>query len=118
MIEFIIPVRTVSESNIHAHWTKRAARAAMQRETSYLVTKTHKHISSRPPATVLLVRVGRNLLDSDNLQGSLKAVRDGIAQVWGCGDAPSGPIVWAYDQMIGHEYGVLVKMEWREKICG
>lgn len=54
-----------------------------------------------PPMTVTLTRTGACLLDSDNLVGAFKAIRDGIAKTLGCGDGPEGPITWRYEQRKG-----------------
>ena len=59
--------------------------------------------SPRPalPCTVLLVRVApSNGLDSDNLQGALKACRDGVAEWLGVDDRDPR-VAWRYDQRRG-----------------
>lgn len=53
------------------------------------------------PCTVLLVRVApSDGLDSDNLQGSLKACRDGVADWLGVDDRDPR-VAWRYDQRRG-----------------
>ncbi|MNL78419.1 hypothetical protein D3C87_2047950 [compost metagenome] len=50
---------------------------------------------SAPSAT------GWKALDRDNLQGSLKAVRDQVAAWLGRDDADGGTIAWEYGQRAG-----------------
>ena len=49
---------------------------------------------------VELVRVSPRKLDSDNLQGALKAVRDGVADALGLDDG-SARYRWEYSQLKG-----------------
>ena len=48
-------------------------------------------------ARVRLVRLGARALDTDNLAGALKAVRDAVAAWLGVDDGPGG-LVWEVDQ--------------------
>lgn len=60
---------------------------------------------------VTLVRCGRKRLDDDNLQGSLKKMRDLIAVELDVDDADPR-ISWEYGQVVtGGEVGVIVKIE-------
>jgi len=61
------------------------------------------------PATITLTRVGRRRMDGDNLQGSLKACRDGVAKSFGVDDS-SGQYTWEYRQEIGKQYGVRIEI--------
>lgn len=94
-------LETVSEANQRQPWQVRAKRARGQRQT----TAAHLAASGFDPEalvaskpTITLVRVGRRALDTDNLSGSLKAVRDAVATWLGVDDGPKGPITWAYAQ--------------------
>lgn len=56
-----------------------------------------------------LCRVGPRKMDSDNLAGSLKAVRDGIAD--GLGYKDDSRIEWEYSQRLGPNRGVEIRIE-------
>jgi hypothetical protein len=83
-------------------------------------TSVQWHLNSKAapvgPVSVLLVRVsppsatGWKALDRDNLQGSLKAVRDQIAAWLGRDDADGGTIEWDYGQRQG-EWGCDIRVE-------
>jgi hypothetical protein len=63
------------------------------------------------PVVVTLVRHGPRLLDTDNLPGGLKGIRDQIALLLGVTDGPTDKRVsWRYDQARG-PYGVGVRIE-------
>lgn len=47
---------------------------------------------------VELVRVGRGLLDDDNLRAALKSLRDGIADALGVNDGARHQVRWSYSQ--------------------
>lgn len=55
---------------------------------------------------VTLTRVGPRTLDTDNLAGALKGVRDGVADALGIDDGDPR-ITWCYDQRKG-TYGVQI----------
>lgn len=98
MITAELPVKTVSIANVREHWSKRAKRAKLHRETARLVLRQHH----RPigDVTVRMVRVGARRMDSDNLAGALKACQDGIADWLGRDDADPS-ITWIREQQIG-----------------
>lgn len=92
---------TVSEANQRQPWQVRAKRARGQRQTTAAQLAASgfdpEAIAASKP-TITLVRVGKRALDTDNLAGALKAVRDAIAKWLGVDDGPKGPITWAYAQ--------------------
>lgn len=100
-------LKTVSESNLHEGWRKRHDRRRIARSATLAILSAY----ARPPlpVTVRLVRVAPRTLDSDNLQGSLKAIRDGVADWLGVDDGNPG-ILWTYGQKKGdpRAYDVLV----------
>lgn len=63
---------------------------------------------------VSLVRIygsrGREM-DSDNLAGSMKAVRDGIADALGIDDGDTNRVRWSYSQKRGKWYAVHVTID-------
>lgn len=95
----------VSEANEREHHQERARRAAWQRE---LVTRALvEHGPPPSPWRVEVVRSGPRLLDSDNLAGSAKHIRDAVATWLGVDDGPEAPVVWTVAQAKGG-YAVLV----------
>ena len=96
-------IRIVSITNVREHWTKRHRRAKEHRKAALLVPKVAL------PCTVRMTRYGLRLLDSDNLQSGLKALRDGIAARLGVDDADPR-VTWEYAQEKG-EYAVRVDID-------
>lgn len=110
MTAFAIPIRTVSEANARDHWAKRAKRMKTHRRTAYLATLAalrRRRIAL--PCVVTITRVApSNGLDSDNLAGSAKGARDGIADALHVDDG--SPLVeWRYAQRRG-PWGVEVEI--------
>ena len=108
-----LPLRTVSEANQREHWAKRAKRAKGQRATTCMalranlaLAKQHWQLKNGGVA-VVLTRIGPGTLDSDNLRGACKAVRDGVADALGINDADHR-CRWIYAQKRGRarEYAV------------
>ena len=96
-----VPIRTVSEANQREHWTDRNRRKKSQQEATLLAL--HDFQASSPLGTltkiaavgeaavgegvdVHLTRYASRALDSDNLVGSMKHVRDAIAYWLGIDD--------------------------------
>lgn len=96
LADLVVPVVTISEANARSHPHARATRVRRQRET---VTAHLALWPVRLPsiARVRLVRLGARALDTDNLAGALKAVRDAVAAWLGVDDGPGG-LVWEVDQ--------------------
>lgn len=114
-LKFEIPVRTISEANGRECWQAKSSRAKKQRELAKRITSQMlcgvgqtkalivgailggKVCWSYKKIIVTLTRKGTRPLDSDNLAGSQKAVRDGIAEAFGIDDGK--PIwEWRYEQ--------------------
>lgn len=83
---FTIPVRVVSEANRREHWRTRHRRQKEQ-ETATLAVLTQfklepyeRRFTFADGATITLTKVGGGKLDSDNLAGAFKKVRDTIAR--------------------------------------
>lgn len=88
-----IPIRTVSESNRRDHWAARSTRVSSQRKTVALVLQPqismarHAWRHSGLPCVVTLTRIAPRMLDEgDNLNVSMKAVRDQVAACLGVDD--------------------------------
>ena len=102
-----IPIRTVSALNYREHWRHRARRVKAER------AQTAWHLlGMAPPAlpcTVTLTRIApSNGLDSDNLPGAAKGIRDQIAQWLGVDDRDPR-VQWRYAQERG-PWGVRVEI--------
>lgn len=103
-MKVFIPIRTSRGQNNREHWRARARRVKKERQSVYW--------GLRPvplPVVVTLVRHSPGTLDGDNLQGALKAIRDGVADVLKTDDRDPG-IEWRYDQVRSKEWGVSVEV--------
>lgn len=95
-----IPLRTGRGMNAREHWRARAARVKAERGTVFW----HLLQALKPdvPCSVLLTRVApSNGLDDDNLAGSLKSVRDEVAQWLGVDDKDRQTVRYRYAQRRG-----------------
>lgn len=102
-----MPLRVVSEANRRDHWRVKAKRAKDQR--AYTYAHLPAMLAGLPlPLVVTLTRVAPRKLDSDNLAGAFKAVRDGVADALGKDDGNAG-IEWRYAQQKG-EYGIIIEI--------
>jgi hypothetical protein len=116
-VQLWIPIETKSTANLREHWSKRARRVANERRTVEAMWRSVEQramrniVQGKRVRSVGFVRVGKRLLDSDNLGGALKAVRDEIARQLGIDDGPTTGIAWRYAQSTGREVGVLVEIE-------
>ena len=111
MIYRFIPIRTVSESNTHEHWSDRAKRAKDQRRIVAACIG-----AALPRVVITLTRVAPRRMDSDNLEMALKAVRDGVADALGMDDG-NRRILWQYAQMLPDKrdrFGVEVEIRTNE----
>jgi hypothetical protein len=105
-----IPIRTISEMNGRGHWASKARRAKLHRQAAWLCLAA----KVRPPlpCIVTLTRIAPRALDGDNLQASLKACRDGVAD-WLKVDDRDHRVSWCYQQHRGapNQYAVEVAVE-------
>lgn len=115
MLTVEVPIKTVSEANVRQHWAVRAKRVKSQRASTMLALRCSR-VEPKDEADgfsrckVLLVRVGKRRLDSDNLQGSLKAIRDAVAEWIGVDDG-SPYYEWVYAQQSG-DPSVRIHINW------
>lgn len=82
-------LRLVSEANSHTHWRLRAKRAKAQRTIVALVLRrtVSRSMMLAAPLEVVITRIAPSGgLDSDNLAGCAKYVRDQIAAELGIND--------------------------------
>lgn len=108
MIE--IPLRTVSALNCREHWRARARRVRNEREVvAWWLAGWKKKPST--PCVIRLTRIApSNGLDDDNLCGSLKGVRDQVAQWLGVDDKRSELVKYVYAQERG-PWAVRIQVE-------
>lgn len=103
-----IPIRTISTMNAREHWRARTRRVKSERTATYWILAP----LPKPdiPVTVLLTRVGptNGLDEDDNLNGSMKAVRDQIADWLGINDRDPR-VKWKYAQRREKSWGVEVQ---------
>lgn len=79
-IQWYLPIKTVSEANCSEHWTKKAKRHKSQQFfIRQLYAKNKQEITL--PCVVTLTRLSPRFLDSDNLQISLKWIRDELSDL-------------------------------------
>lgn len=99
-------LRLVSAPNTREHWTGRAERARGDRA---VVASALDGVPPPPgPWTVTITRAGPKLLDTDNLAGAAKALRDAVATWLGVDDGPAAPVRWEYGQTRGGYGATLV----------
>lgn len=106
IVLILIHIRTGTGLNDRGHWRAKASKVKAERQATAWSTVGKK--APPVPCTVLLTRVGpSNGLDDDNLRGSLKAVRDEIADWLGVNDRL--PLVtWTYAQRRAKAWAVEV----------
>lgn len=110
-VSFYVPCKLVSEANMREHWAiKNKRKKAQQRAVE--LTWLAQRIRVAPPVVVHLTRVGVRRLDTDNLAGSAKGVRDQIAKLIGVDDGDERKVRWEYSQRKGlpKEYGLEVRI--------
>lgn len=110
----VIPgIKLVPGDNAREHWATRARRAKNHRSTAEMVLRSKFGRAPELPLVVIITRVGRGRLDTDNLAGSAKHIRDGIADWVGVDDGNEG-YTWRYEQSRG-EPAVVIRIERRKE---
>lgn len=108
-----LKVSGLNKSARYQHWGKLAGVAKTQRTMAAISTSNQivsQKISSGEHYIVNLTRFGKKKLDDDNLIGSLKHVRDGIADALGVNDG-SDKISFKYDQKQANIYQLEITIE-------
>jgi hypothetical protein len=126
VLELEVPLRTVSALNERRHWSKRAARVAMERRTVWLaiykrfppamdllpLQRLRAAVGAGPWRVVMRRRSpGNTILDDDNLAGALKGVRDELAEWLGVDDGDVARVTWAREQLPKGPWAVQVEIE-------
>jgi hypothetical protein len=101
-VEFFIPGSVPSAANLRECWPAKARRVKRQRQQAFLLARYGVGLTLAADVqacggTITLTRCAPRKLDSDNLAGSLKATRDGIASALGVNDGDER-IAWRYEQ--------------------
>ena len=105
-----IPLNLPSAANLREHWTTKHRRVKGQRSVVALF------LGGKPrpplPVVVTLTRIAPRSLDSDNLQGAFKGVRDEVSKWIGYPDNDPR-IEWRYGQRQGgvKVYAIEVRIE-------
>lgn len=120
MILVHLPIRTVSAMNTREHHMKRYRRTKQQRTAAALSLRPligKRDLTNHGSIVVTLTRIGiRQGLDGDNLQASMKAIRDGVADALGIDDG-SDRIEWRYAQRRGDAWGVEIAIGTPEEMA-
>lgn len=99
-----VPIKTGTGLNSREHWGTRAKRVKKERMAVWAVWLRRKAPVCVPlPVVVKLTRVspGTRPLDDDNLRGSLKAIRDQVAEELGVDDGDTDSVRFEYAQERG-----------------
>ena len=111
-----LPLHIVSEANQREHYMTVARRKALHRNTARCILQSHARPQEPQQVTITLTRIGKRLLDDDNLSGGFKATRDGIADWLGIDDGDRR-LKWQYQQRKtakGEQVGAEVSVTWGE----
>jgi hypothetical protein len=95
-----LPLRLSTLGNAKGHWRQKAALAKAHRKTAADVLRSSRATPPAAPLLVTITRIAPAALDSDNLVGSAKHVRDGIADWLGIDDR-SPLVTWVVEQERG-----------------
>lgn len=111
VLNFWIPIRTVSALNAREHWRARHRRVKAERVAVALCLRDLPALGADQSARVTLTRIAPRLLDGhDNLASACKAAVDEITDRLGCTSDRDGRLAWAYGQRRGkvREYALQV----------
>ena len=109
-MKVLFPLRTGRGLNSREHWRTRSTRVQAERWATKVACAAHT-----PPAGPVVVNLWRvspsaRGLDSDNLQGAMKAIRDQVA-AWLKRDDADTSITWNYAQRPGKRGEWMVGIE-------
>lgn len=108
---FSIPMKVRSEANERGHWRTKAKRVREQKHSVRLMLDSIGRDIARDTITdVRFVRLGKRLLDDDNLAGGFKAIRDAVGEWTGRGDAPDCGNSWSYAQELSKTYEIRIEV--------
>lgn len=124
-LKVVLEIKTANASNVGNPNSRVAAIAIRRRETAHrqaarLAVVAGLNGRMLPgkaflPARVTMTRISAGELDDDGLCGSLKRIRDGIADALGIKDGPRDPAKWHYQQRKGpqgyHAVEILIEKQ-------
>jgi hypothetical protein len=96
MHKITFPIKTVSEANQREHWRKKHDRKKSQ-QLDFTIFWRKAKPAVELPARFVFTRYSCRLLDSDNLAGAFKHVRDQLAKEIGIDDG-SDKLTFVYQQ--------------------
>ena len=113
-MKYTLPIRTVNRNNARLHWAALHRATRDERRAACLLTRSVLDIAAtarieRLGAVITLTRIGKRKMDSDNLAGCLKGIRDGIAEAIGVDDGDDR-LRWVYEQRTEWRYAVEVEV--------
>ncbi len=115
IIDWNLPIKTVSEANCSEHWSKKHKRHKLQKKIIWVEFK-RKGTKIPLPCHIKLTRVSPRFLDiGDNLPCAFKWIKDSIAAhltgnyIYGRADDDKR-ITWEYDQEKGKSQGVKIEI--------
>ena len=108
-VALTLPLHLRSEANERSFWGTKSQRVREQRALTRAALNAHS-VPKSGFTRVVFTRLGPKMLDSDNLAGSAKAVRDEIAAYCGVDDGPKGPLTWEYNQEVNAAYGCRIEL--------
>ncbi len=108
-----LPIHTFSEANLHVHHMERYKLSGDQRPIVAMAMRSHtrrRGFRAQLPCVIRLTRLAPDLLDvGDNLEMSMKHVRDGVADWLGVNDrTPS--VRWEIRQEQQRKAGVRIEV--------
>lgn len=109
-LEVFLPITVISEANQREHHMEKHGRKVAQQQAfnaEWMLLAGRVQISA--PCTIKLTRIGSRALDTDNLAGAFKHVRDAIAAMIGIDDGDPR-LTWLYEQRIDPtETGIIIE---------
>jgi hypothetical protein len=113
-MEWILPIKTISEANSSEHWTKKKKRHDIQKVHIRLWWLNEKP-EIQLPCKIKLTRLSSRLLDDDNLVMAFKWIRDTIAGEIFPSKAPGhadndARLTWEYGQQKGKEKAIKIEI--------
>lgn len=118
VIAFMLPLKTVNESNRRDHWAASAKRHARQRVvvkmTLWARCRTLRDAVTKDQSkqlAILLTRYSRGKLDTDGVVSAMKSVRDEVAACLGFDDGETR-VTWHYHQEhVVKGYAIQIRIE-------
>lgn len=105
-----LPVRTWGPNGSHSHWAVTAKRRKTLRMATMAALRTSFGIMPPfIPSVVILTRIGKQKMDSDNAGFAMKGCRDAIADWIGIDDGDSR-VDWIVRTATGKAFAVQIEM--------